>query len=61
MTGLKPPSQAARTSGRDPEVFSCHPSWDTTLKGTVLTSPAGAWSTFCESLQEEADKNLVRQ
>lgn len=61
MTGLKPLSHAARMSGRDPEVFSCHPSGDTTLKGTGLTSLAGAWSTFCEPLQEEADKNLVRQ
>lgn len=54
------PWHIARISGKDPGVFSCHPSGDTTLKGKMFTSPVRAWSMFCESLRGEADKNLVR-
>lgn len=59
MTGLKPPARTASLSGKDPQVFSCHPSGDTIPKGEMFTSPVGAWSVFWESLREEADKNPV--
>lgn len=39
MIGSKPPAHTASINGKDPEILSCRPLGDTTLKGKMSVSP----------------------